>query len=490
MLRLSHKGFRGYVQISRPCLSRQISSSKSCLNRDNGKWVCKLFADEKLYVYGHKVGTKHTTGHYTINSQKPITADIMERALKHLTRRFPPYHLRIRERDGELWFFKPDGDVGLDFKVCEKGTPKYQAIDEIYRPFDEVNGPMSRYVMIPADDNDPCPFPDLKTKYPYQYYLLDCPHHAVTDGLSATTFASQIPNMLRTVLEGKQIDDSPLGEYISNEECISLYEQYAKELLQNPEELTHLKNEISRAKKQPLLFEAFPPPKTETPCTRHIKTALDETSVKKILGKCKERGITFGNVFQGITTTALVELVQEAGVRKDAYDISVFYTADIRRYLKKQAKLVLGLHMRKMTAAYSVDGNVRDQFWSNCRKIQLMNQELLKRKSIIKQEVVHQLHFPYTPPEDFYKSKPELIADFQYNNMGNLGDFGSNEQVIFTSAENYFQIHLSKFPFYHQLLSFKGNVISILSYATDSVSDQTASALVEKMNCLFKHFSE
>ncbi|XP_064118134.1 uncharacterized protein LOC135223557 isoform X1 [Macrobrachium nipponense] len=490
MLRLNHKQFRRYVQIPRPYFSRHISSSKSCLTRDNGKWVCKLFADEKLYVYGHKVGTKHTTMHYTLNSRKPISADIMERALKHLTRGFPPYHLRIRERDGDLWFFKSDGDVKLDIKVCEKGTPKHQAIDEICRPFDEANGPMSRYVMIPADDNDPCPFPDLKTKYPYQYYLLGCPHHAVTDGLSETLFASHIPSMLSTILEGKEIDDSPLGVYKSNEECISIYEQYAQEFLQNHDELTHLKNEISRANKQPLLLEAFPPPRVETPCTRHIKTELDATSVKKISVKCKERGITFGNAFQGITTTALVELVQEAGVIKDAYDISVLYTADIRRYLEKEAKPILGLHMRKMNAVYSVDRNVRDQFWSNCTKIQSLNRDLLKNKSIIKQEVVRQLFLPYTLPEDFYKSKPELTVDFQYNNIGNVRDLGSNEHVIFTNAENYFQIHLSKFPFYHQLFSFKGNVISILSYATDSVTDQTAVALVEKIKCVFKHFSE
>ncbi|XP_066965758.1 uncharacterized protein [Macrobrachium rosenbergii] len=491
MLRLNNRIFRGFDHLASPFFSRRISSSKTCLNRDNGKWVCKLCDDEKLYIYGHKVGTKHTAAYLTINSRKPITADVMRRALKHLHRKFPPYHLRIRERDGELWFFKPDGgDTELDFRVRETGTPKYQVIDELYRPFDGVNGPMCRFEFIPADGNDPCLFPDLKAKYPYQYYLADCPHHAVMDGFSNILFYSHLPNIVRTLLEGKElIDDSPVGEYISNEEYLRIYEKCAQGLLQNPEELTRVTSEVSRTDKRPLLFEAFPPPKTETPCTRHIMTQLDETYVSKISGKCKEMGITFGNVFQSITTTALVELVQEAGVRKDIYDISVLSNANLRRYMKKRTNPILGLHMRRMTAAYSVDGNVRDQFWSNCAKIQLLNQELLKNKSIIKQEVVRRLHFPYTPPEDFYKSKPELTIDFQYNNIGDLGDFGGNEQVVFTNAGNYFQIHLSKIPFYHQLLSFKGNVISILSYATDSVTDQTASALVEKMKCLFKHFS-
>ncbi|XP_064118116.1 uncharacterized protein LOC135223544 isoform X2 [Macrobrachium nipponense] len=444
-----------------------------------------------MFVYGHQAGYRHTVGHFTINSRKPISADIMRRALKHLHRKFPPYHIRIRERDGELWFFKSDGQVELDFKVREIGTPKYQAIDEVCRPFDEVNGPICRHEFIPADKNDPCLFPDLKTEYPYQYYLLDCPHHAVTDGFSNNMFTSQLLNIVRTLLAGIEwTDHSPVGEYISNEECLRMYEQCAKELLQNPEELTRVTNEVSRTNKKPLLFEAFPPPQAEIPRTRHIMTEFDETSVKKISGRCKERGITFGNVFQGITTTALVELVQEAGVRKDSYDISVLYSVDLRRYMKKQTKPILGLHVRKMSAAYSVDGNVRDQFWSNCTKIQLQNQELLKSKSIIKQGVVRQLHFPQTPPEDFFISKPEITADFQYNNMGNLGDLGNNEQIIFTNAGNYFQIHLSTYPFYHQLLTFKGRAISNFSYATDLVTDQTAVALVEKMKCLLKYFSE
>ncbi|XP_064118933.1 uncharacterized protein LOC135223943 [Macrobrachium nipponense] len=408
-----------------------------------------------------------------------------------ICRKLPNFQLTIRERDGEFWFFMPDDEAELDFKVREKGTPIFQAMDEILRPFDEVNGPMNRFELIPADDNDPCLFPDLKKKYPYQYYLLVCPHHAVADGFTSAFSANQLPDILRTLMEGKELkDDSPLGEFISNEEFLRMYEQCAQELLQNPEELTRVTNEVSRAHKKPLLFEAFPPPKVETLRTRYITTEFDEISIKKILGRCKERGITFGNVFQGITTTALVELVQEAGVRRDSYDISVLYNADLRRYMKKQTKPILGLHMSRMTAAYSVDGNVRDQFWSNCTKIQLQNQELLKDKAIIKQEVVRQLYLPYTPPEDFYKSKPEITVDFQCNNIGNFGDLGSNEQVIYTNTPGYSQIHFSKCPFYYSVFTFKGKVMSTLGYATDLVTDQTALALVEKMKCLFKYFSE
>ncbi|XP_064118938.1 uncharacterized protein LOC135223947 [Macrobrachium nipponense] len=344
-------------------------------------------------------------------------------------RKLPNFQLTIRKRDGELWFFKPDDDAELDFKVREKGTPMFQAMDEIFRPFDEVNGPMDRFELIPADNNDPCMIPNLKKKYPYQYYLLKCPHHAVTDGFTHALFASHLLDILRTLIEGKDYeDDSSLGEFISNEEFLRMYEQCAQELLQDPEELTRVTNEVSRAKKKPLLFEAFPPPTGETPNTRHIITELDETSVKKIIGRCKERGITFGNV--------------------------------------------------------------RDKFWNDCTKIQLLNQELLKDKSIIKQEVVRQLHLPYTTPEDFYKSKAEMTLDIQCNNVGDLGDLGNNEEVIFTNASGYYQIHLSKYPFYHQMFTFRGKVVSTLSYATDSVTDQTALALVEKIKCLFKVYSE
>lgn len=463
------------------------------MSSDEGEWLHKVHDTEKMFIWGHRAGTRYSTPVYTFNSRKPITQEVFHQGMLHLHRKTPVCQVAAREREGELWWCKPR-NVDIDVKILEKGTPVVDVVNALWREgFDDANGPLLKGRLIPANDEDPCLFPEIKEQFPYQYYMVSNPHHSVLDGISLAFICQPMIDLINAVIEGENIDDSaPTGVFVSSEEYEKADLMFKERLNKDPERLEEVKKEVLKSSKSPILLKGFPRPHDDNPMTKHVFIDLEPKVYHNFLDKCKENGIVYGSGFQAATSAALVELVQDTGCTDDSYDVSVNFTIDLRRYMKQRDHPILGLHARTMASLTNMNKNVRDHFWENCRYVQKVNKDMVKTGSAVEQDVVRQLFMPQVPPEKYFKTLPEVIRDFGINNVGPFDRVmhGKGKHVQLTEINCYTSAHRFIFSFYQQLFTFRGIPNNMISYATDWMTDETANLLVQKIKSIIAHVSQ
>lgn len=369
------------------------------------------------------------------------------------------------------------------FQVLERGTDTQDVVNAMWDEGFERDAAVWKSRLVPADAHEPCPMPELQAAYPYQYNFMTCTHHAIGDGMSIAHLCQGFLDILNTILDGRQVDDKPLGIFLSNEEIAAKDELIRKQLLKDPERLEGLKAEVLRANKAPLLHKAFPRPTVAKPETKHIINHLEGKTHDTFVQRCKKAGVSFGSGIQAAINTAMVEMVKDVGVDDEYHDISVNLAADLRRYMQRRPLHVLGLHARTMAVVTRTHKDTRQSFWEYAADLHRKVGAQVKSGGVLQQEVVRRMVLPKVDPKKFYTVSPEPIRDYGFSSLGDFAKVipGTGKHVQMTNLLHYSAAHKFIYMNFHQVFTFRGRCTYFFCYATDQMSDETAQLLANKV---------
>ncbi|KAK7081143.1 hypothetical protein SK128_007094 [Halocaridina rubra] len=398
----------------------------------------------------------------------------------------------IRERDGELWWNMQD-EAKVDFKMHDNGRSMYEVLEDIWTEgFDETNGPLWKSRLVKADEEDKFVTPEIKRDYPHRYYLMTVPHHGLFGGQSSARCTTPMLQAINAVIDGEPMDKvAPFGEYVPNSAYAETESMFREKLLTDPERLEAVKEYCTKSSKKSYLLDYYPPPKVDKATSKHCYIDFDLQTMKKFIANAKKNGITYGNAVQNVTTTAYVEMLQEAGATNDVFDISVGMAADTYRYLEKRDLPILGLHIKQMASYMSLSRNPREKFWEHCHVLQKLNKELIKSGYAFEQDVISDLFIPRVPTCEVFKLKP-VTRDFGFTSIGNM-DYvinGEGKHVQITHIVSFTSVHDYIFPFFQQIFTFRANEVNMMYYDSARISDDTMNHLIDRSLSVIAQYSK
>ncbi|XP_063613322.1 uncharacterized protein LOC134786612 [Penaeus indicus] len=467
-------------------LSSQSSSENAELSEGGRefKWLWPAYREVEMFKAGHDIGCKHTGGRYRYNTVKPLNPGHVEQALRHYQRKIPNCRAFFKERDGKLWVCE-DPDPEIDFEYLE-GAESNAVIKQLTgEPFLADRPPTWKARLIPVAADAPCPLPEIKAAFPYQYDLVMMPHHALIDGFTMSYITGKLVELLNDVIAGRPIDDEPLGVYLSNEEIVKIDEQIAKDFEKEPEKVEAMKQELLACDTPPLLCKAFPPPGGK-PATDFVYRNVDQTSLASFTAKCKANGVTFNSGIEAVINTAMIEMARGTGVEGESHHMSINLATNLRRYMKRHSLPILGLHVRPTVHRIETPFDVRDNFWDYTKRLDQRLSVFLKSGEAIQQNVVREMTLPQLPAVEHHAAGPKALRDYGLTNIGDLTALipGVGEHLQQTDLAMFSCTHYSGFPMLHQMYTFRGHSPYTLSYDTSYLAEDTAVELMDRILAL------
>ncbi|CAL4068527.1 unnamed protein product [Meganyctiphanes norvegica] len=417
----------------------------------------------------------------TVNSKVPLSADLFHSALKHTANKVPCLRLAIKEVFGKLWVAEVD-NMDIDFKMI-----KHRKIDKVLEHIKDEgvnNYPWSVWVM-PAQKDEPCPIPEMGEAFPHQYNLI-LKQNVFMDGYSMARTLRCIVECLEDLVTGKPIDDrSPIGRYSRGDELLGRKVDIKKALKNDPDRLEREKEWLMSTFKSPLLYEAFPmPSNVENVTTKHIVKKVETDLLNAFHSKCKSIGVSISSGLLEVFNAATVEMVQDAGVRQEGYQLVVGHYVNMRRYLLANPKDVLGSFIGKMHQSMHCSANTRKDFWENAKDIHENFHALIKQDGPTMEECVRDMVFPPIDPDEFVQTTPTKDErDYAFSNLMDLTPtlFNNGKYVQHTNIvavnynHNYTHPILYEFQTYHGFSHLTGN------YDTSKLTDDTANELMDRI---------
>ncbi|XP_068218606.1 uncharacterized protein [Palaemon carinicauda] len=460
-------------------------------SNNTGSFLHKLDLNQRSFFWGHRSGTKYTVMVFTLNSKKPLSPDLIHQAMIHWQRKSPCFQIVIKERERDLWFYGPKY-CDVDFKVVKQGTPFEEVLDECSGRFDEANGPLWRSRLLLEKVNDlRCRDLEVEKQYPHQCHLVLCTHHSVVDGATIFPMVQPALDIIDNLIEGKKIDESLAGVFISNEESTKLYAKAKERLISNPERLETLRDLTLRCHKPPILLKRFPRPEVANPSTKHLFMEMDQPTIEKFIEKCRLAGVTLGSGLQMVVNTALVELVQEVGVSEESYEMSTHMVVDMRRYFRTRELPIHGCFVKAPVSFITLDKRVRRNFWNNCQALHEINLDILRNKQVFEQEVAREMFLETLPPEKFFENPPVATRDYGFNNVSQMHKLmpGRGKHIQVTNFAGLNGLHRCPLPFMFVFHKYRGFHNAEISYASDWLTEENAMTISEKVKSLLENFS-
>ncbi|XP_037799677.1 uncharacterized protein LOC119594693 [Penaeus monodon] len=448
------------------------------------KWLWPVFREVEMFKAGHDIGCKHTGGRYRYNTVKPLNPEHVEQALRHYQRKIPNCRCFFKERDGKLWVCE-DPNPDIDFEYLE-GAESSAVIKQLTgEPFLADRPPTWKARLIPVAADAPCPIPEIKAAFPYQYDLIMMPHHALIDGFTMAFITGKLVGLLNDVIAGRPVNDDPLGVYLNNEDIVKIDEQIAKDFEKEPEKVEAMKQELLACDTTPILCRAFPPPGGK-PATDFVYRDVDQECLASFTAKCRANGVTFNSGIEAVINTAMIEMAREAGVEGESHYLSINLATDLRRYMKRRPLPILGLHVRPTVHRIETPFNVRDNFWDYTKKLHQRLSVFLKSGEALQQNVVREMTLPQLPPVEHHAAGPKPLRDYGLTNVGDLTAIipGVGEHLQQTDLAMFSCTHYSGFPMLHQLYTFRGRSPYTLSYDTSCLAEDTAAELLDRILAL------
>ncbi|XP_042866050.1 uncharacterized protein LOC122249342 [Penaeus japonicus] len=472
----------GFTEKSTPFYRVGHAFKTDTHHQEEAEWLWPLDDTQMMFVEGHEAGTRFTCPTMTLNSAAPLRVEDVEEALFHLQRKTPIYQVCMSERNGRLWWRKRD-DIDINFKVFERGADTLEVMNDMWEEGFEKDGSLWKSRLLAADAHEPCPIPELRADYPYQYTFITCTHHAIGDGMSVAPLCQAFLDILNAIIDGRQIDDKPLGIFLSGDEIAAKDEAIRQQLLQDPDRFEALKAEVLNANKAPALLKAFPRPSVDKPTTKQIINNIDKNTHDAFAERCKAAGVSFASGIQAAINTAIVEMVSDAGVDDEYHDISVNLAANLRRFMEQRPLHAQGLHARTMAVVTHTPKNTRERFWEYTADLHRDLGAQIRSGGVLQQEVVRRMVMPKVDPYEYYVGSPEATRDYGLNSLGNVANVvpGTGKHVQMTDLLQHTAVHKFIYSNFHQICTFRGSCKYIISYATDQLSDETAQLLANKI---------
>lgn len=205
-------------------------------------------------------------------------------------------------------------------------------------PYVGSTGPLWRVRLTRASPTELFSERKIPHEFVHEQKILFGFHHSITDGFSSTKICGVFMNFLNDVLTGKSLDCSAPSMTLSDPElCLS---DAMKEVQENwekhPEEKQKTFAFLATDNTEILVLKAFPVDGTNVePCTFSIRYDFDHATSKCFLEKCKSNGITCHAGFFTATQLALIEVMQEAKIEEEEFDMITRHAINGRRYWSK-----------------------------------------------------------------------------------------------------------------------------------------------------------
>ncbi|XP_069189289.1 uncharacterized protein [Procambarus clarkii] len=383
----------------------------------------------------------------------------------------------------------------IDFQVVEGSDPLKEAQSLINLPTNLTNGPMWRVRLLSSTPEALPPRPEINVKFPYRKtVIIEC-QHAAFDGVDLMMIIVWLHKIIDDMISGKPIDDSQFGQLADHSQTSEIAQQIKSDLENDPERLSSL---LKLKKEKPatsVLIEAFGAPEPSQAETKYLENVfLDVSKVGKFHAKCQSEKISFNAGFTSVINTALVEVVREAGLTRDAYNVRSRVPIDMRRYMKGYSKTFpLGFHGAPMYQNISTPFNVKDHFWMYAKQYDAQFQNNLKNKLFIEDMVIDRMLRPADfSPEKFFANPQPITIDYLFTNMFTplLRTYGVGKHAQLTDLKSVVNIHDLDVTFMCVLLKICDEVRFDVWYSSRGITKNTAQNIVNKTISVFSEICE
>ncbi|XP_069948320.1 uncharacterized protein [Cherax quadricarinatus] len=357
--------------------------------------------------------------------------------------------------------------------------------------FNLTDGPLWQVRLLPSPTDTPCIWPELNEKFPYRNKLMFNFHHGVIDGPSLFSITTLFVKLLDDYISKKPIDNQQLGQLTDHSQTTEIERQVKVDLEKDPEKLKLFLNELKNNEHTPLLIEAFGTPEATNVTTDYLECGiLDTSEVKKFYDMCRSHDISFNSGFIGIVNTALVELVREAGVLRDVYNINSLHSIDLRRYMTGYSKVLpMGYHTSAVSHTISTPYNVKDNFWKYTKQFDTEFREKLENKQVFKDIVMRRMILPENVSLDELSAAPPTPQyDYLFSNMylPKFVNFGVGRHVQITGAKIVLPLVASDFLFFSGIGNLREKVQFDIWHSTHCMTNDTAQKCFDKTISIFR----
>lgn len=420
----------------------------------------------------------------TLRSAVPLSADHFHRTLVQLQRKVASLRTCFRQRDQELWVCEVM-EPKIDFQVIENSDLETEIDKLIIKPFAKpAVEPVWLARLLQTSDEPSCRGSELKD-FPHQYSFLFSFHHGAVDGISGLLVLTAFQKLLEDVVTGAHISEEQYGRLVSEEQTMKLERKTLDKLESNPKEFQRLVEEMAGTISTPLINQAFGTPAKEEFPTRILQRVVKAHQLHTLHERCRSLGITLNSALASIINTALVELVAEAGLEKDAYAITSQHAINKRRYWKGDNSMVLGNHVGPMSHTMHTPRGNRKDFWEYAKRFDTEFRKKLKEEYIFQEKIIRSRLLPADySHEAFYSSSPPTVYDYLMSNIviPHKFDHGSGKVIQLTDYRNLCNISRCDYPMIHMLNDMsQEDVTYTLMYATGRLSHDTAQAFLNKI---------
>lgn len=336
-------------------------------------------------------------------------------------------------------------------------------------PFDIHNGPLWKARLMTSPENTPCRFPDVKAKFPHQYSLLLSIHHGANDGIVLMLVIDSLLSIMDHLLQGLPVDRQQVGELRDGIEAREEENRIKSAFENDPARLKTALQKYEMCKHIPLLIEAFGTPSEGNPGTHvFLPVLLDQDVMSRIAHKCRSLGITMNTFIAAICNTGLVEIVRDAGLKRNTYSITTVLPVSIRRLMAKSSKPYLGFLGSQMPLNMATPHNVKNHFWEYAKNLDTVSRNKLKRNCMCEHRVLSAIMRPegYTL-EAYYAHPLPLCYDYMLTNIYSpyYNTQGTGEFIQITDIKNGTYVHKTPFPVCYGFSGFSGQLRMELGYS-------------------------
>ncbi|KAG7171798.1 hypothetical protein Hamer_G000713 [Homarus americanus] len=409
------------------------------------------------------------------------------------TLKIPILRVNIKPRGGQPWYYE-DEHINLDFQVLEEGANPSEEFQKLSKEgLGTEDAPLMKVRMIPGVTDASCAFPEYNKDFPHQYAIIFFVHHSIMDGTSMAYSLRGFVEVLDRVLRGQSVDNTKqIGVFVSHQE-ITEKELLIEKMLNNDQgRLRELKQEVLASTKSPEILKGYPAPGGPNPTTHFLHREIQPERFHKIYLRCKQHGVTFYTALQAAVNTAIVELLKEAGIHDEDFNISVSNNTNLRRYMARRPSPILGVHVYHTTQLVNVSRNVRESFWNFAKIIGSDLKTLLTSEASLVQSVVRRMTLPPIDPTTYFRTPPPLTSDYLFTNMGDVSAMigGDTHSVRVTGIYNVSEIHNASVMCFHSTHTFRGKPLYTFTYASNYMTHDTAERLVNMIFTILDEVSE
>lgn len=253
-----------------------------------------------------------------------------------------------------------------------------------------------------------------------------------------------------------------------------------------------------------LLLDAYPVANKQVAHqTLYFRSDFDRETTKKFLAKCKGNSVSFHTGFFTATQVAVVELLKDAGVLQDSYDISSCHVVNARRFWSKEidGEVQFGGNILSLPVKFTVPSDWKNIFWTTvCREHHLLFMTRLNGfKSQMYEISRSERMLPMMnkmkemnegEPMPFQKSPSRY---YDTNNMGDITTTLSgsvarsskdrilNAHVAISDLLRSTSTHNGGLSCTHVVQTLKGRLLHSLDYNSEFMDQETAKKYIQKV---------